>query len=133
MDAPEGLGRKESVFVRVISCEFVDRLTAKCTIHETTRTDTNEATAKTTALPATIAQFLMRRVAEKVPIVERNLYGLSSSSVLVTKINLPEKEFPETFFALKINVPFSRQQVPLGSSRLLEIFNVSAVVDQIAG
>ena len=72
-------------------------------------------------------------MAEKVPMVERNLYGLSSSSVLVTKINLPEMELGETLFALKINVPFSRQQVPIGSSTLLETLSLSSDIDQIAG
>src|SRR4030095_11907817 len=45
-----------------------------------------------------------KRVAVKVPMVARYLYGPSSSSMFVTKISFPDIELFATSFALKISV-----------------------------
>src|SRR5690349_17516098 len=54
--------------------------------------------------------------------------GFSSSSVLATKITLPETELPELNLPLKINVPISRQQVPIANSTSAEKLTRSLVV-----
>ena len=80
-----------------------------------------------------IHELSRTRVALKVPIIERNLYGLSSSSMLVTKSNFPEMELSESNLPLKTKVPISRQQVPSGISASPEKLTRSFVVcDQAA-
>src|ERR1051325_7986378 len=77
---------------------------------------------------------LRTRLATNVPTSERNLNALSSSSTLVTNINLPEIVLLEANLPLKIIVPTSRQQVPMGSSASPEKLTRSFVSsDQTAG
>src|SRR5215213_5422829 len=56
------------------------------------------------------------RVAVNVPIMARKPIGFSSSSVLPTKITLPDSELSEANLPLKICVPVSLQHVPIGNS-----------------
>src|SRR5882672_1987861 len=73
------------------------------------------------------------RVAVKVPSIERNPTGFSSSTELPTKIAFPEIVLSEVNLPLRINVPISRQHVPMGNSTSPEKFTRSSVAsDQAA-
>lgn len=81
-----------------------------------------------------ITNYWTTRVAVKLPTAERNPLKFSSSTVLPTKIALPDRELVESSLALKINVPISRQQVPRGNSiSLVKLTRSLVVCDHAAG
>ena len=85
-------------------------------------------------LPADHLSLAGIRVAVKLPSIERNPLKFSWSSALLTKIAFPEMVLFELNLPLKIKVPTSLQQVPIGNSTSPEKFTRSLVVcDQAAG